>query len=88
MARGKVGVSDPKAKLDVVADDLDCAMNEQQQITQATILGAPDAPAHVQTSDFYIRGPSIMMDAAMQSAKVPGAGLLRFYTSQDLDGRP
>jgi hypothetical protein len=87
-AKGGVDVRDPKAGLEVVADDLDCAMNNEQQITKATILGKADAPAHVQTRDFEVRGPRILMDVITQSAEVPGAGLLRFFTSQDLDGRP
>lgn len=88
VARGDVSVIDPKNHLDVAADTLDCAMNDQQQITRATILGQTESPAHVETNDFYMRGPRILMDVTTMSAEVPGAGLLRFYTSQDLDGRP
>src|SRR5690606_25402954 len=58
-ARGQVTVQDPAEGLDLTADSLDCAFNEQRQIIEATILGEPDAPAYVQTSDFHIRGPRV-----------------------------
>lgn len=86
-ARGDVSVRDPKEKLDVRADTLDCTFNEMRQITRATIGGTAENPAHAETADFYIRGPRIEMDVPTQSADVPGGGLLRFYTAQDLDGR-
>lgn len=87
-ARGDVTVRDPKETLDVVGKELDCTFDEQRRLTRASIVGDKIAPAHAETGDFYIRGPQILMDVSAQSAQVPGAGMLRFYTSQDLDGRP
>ncbi|GMV97295.1 MAG: hypothetical protein AMXMBFR83_16530 [Phycisphaerae bacterium] len=87
-ARGQVRVRDPGDGLDVSADVLSCDLDADQRITRASVLGDPEGPAHVQTGDFYIRGPRILMDLAAQSAEVPGAGLLRFSTMEDLDGRP
>ena len=70
------------------ARSLDCTFDDQRHLTRASIVGDEQEPAHAETGDFYIRGPRVLMDVRTQSAQVPGAGMLRFYTSQDLDGRP
>lgn len=86
-ARGDVAVRDPGEQLDVGAAVLDCVFDDQQQITRALVMGSQHAPAHVGMSDFYIRGPQIHFCVTDQTAEVPGEGILRFFTRQDLSGR-
>jgi lipopolysaccharide export system protein LptA len=87
-AMGDVRVRDPQENLDLSADALDCGFSEEGRITQASILGDDQRPASVDSGDFYIRGPRVHLDMRTQSAEVPGGGLLRFFTDQDLDGGP
>lgn len=86
-ARGDVAVRDPGEQLDVGAEVLDCVFDDQQQITRALVMGSQYAPAHVGMSDFYIRGPQVHFCVTDQTAEVPGEGILRFFTRQDLSGR-
>lgn len=86
-ARGDVTVRDPGESVDVAAEVLDCAFDDEQQISRALVMGSRDVPAHVSMSDFYIRGPQINFRLSDQTAEVPGAGILRFFTKQDLSGR-
>lgn len=87
-ARGEVAGRDPKNELAMNSEQLACTFGDNRNITQATLLGTEQMPAGVQTSDFHIRGPRINIDTVTQSVDVPGAGLLRFFTAQDLNGEP
>jgi lipopolysaccharide export system protein LptA len=86
-ARKDVVVLDPGEEVDVAADMLDCLFDDARQISKALVMGSPEVPAHVAMTDFYIRGPQIAFNVADESADVPGEGIMRFYTRQDLSGR-
>lgn len=88
-ARGDVAARDEKRALrDLTADFLQCRLDEHGQLERAFLRGWDDRPAHVDHGQFYIRGYQVSLDLASQSIEVPGEGLLRFATDQDLDGRP
>ena len=87
VARRDVVVSDPGEEVDVAADSLECSFDDAQQIVRALVMGSKEVPCHVSMTDFYVRGPQIIFNVADQSAEVPGEGVLRFYTRQDLSGR-
>lgn len=86
-ARGEIAVRDPEDQVDVAADTLECTLDDAQQITRALVMGSEVKPAHVSMTDFYVRGPQIRFNVLEQSADVPGEGILRFYTKQDISGR-
>jgi len=88
VARDQVRVLDPQENLDLAAERLECTFTRDQEIERALIVGQQGQPARVQTGDFYVRGPQISLDMTAKSVEVPGAGLLKFMTDQDLDGRP
>jgi len=89
VARGNVAARDPDAKLnDLGADLLECTFGEDQRIARALVVRQGGQPAYVDHGDFYIRGRQISLDMNSESVEVPGEGLLRFFTKQDLDGRP
>lgn len=94
-ATGRVGVQAYEKRLfgleqtlDLKAGFLDCRFAEGDSLERALVMGRDGQVAEVDTGDFYIRGPQIRLDLATESAEVPGAGLLRLYTKQDIDGRP
>ena len=87
-AIGEVSATDPRSNLDLGAETLECTFGQDREISHAFIAGTEAAPAHVDTGEFYIRGPQIIIDTPTQSVDLPGAGLLRFLTQQDLDGQP
>lgn len=87
VAKRDVVVLDPHENVDVAAETLECSFDDNQQIVRAIVMGSKEVPAHVAMTDFYVRGPQINFNVAEQSADVPGEGILRFYTKQDLSGR-
>ncbi|MBI4581811.1 MAG: hypothetical protein HY718_19095 [Planctomycetes bacterium] len=86
LARGDVIVLDPDQEVDVGAATLECSFDDRQQIVRALVMGSEQVPAHVSMSDLYVRGPQVNFNVAEQTADVPGEGILRFYTKQDLSG--
>ena len=86
-ARGDIAVRDADEQVDVGADVLDCAFDDDQQISRALVMGSKESPAHVAMSDFYIRGPQVNFRLSDQTAEVPDEGVLRFFTKQDFSGR-
>jgi len=87
-AIGEVSAADPKSGLDLGADTLECTFGKEREISHAFIAGTEATPAHVDTGEFYINGTQIIIDTPTQSVDLPGDGLLRFFTQQDLDGQP
>lgn len=87
-ASGRVTVVDLKQELDLAADSIDCELGrDREEIRKAVIVGSEAQTARVEIGDFFIRGPLIDVDVPTQSARVPGAGTMKFLTRQDLDGR-
>jgi lipopolysaccharide export system protein LptA len=87
-AKGEVTAADPKSELALRADSLDCTFGKEREISHAFMVGTDDSPAYVDTGEFAIRGPQIIIDTPTQSVDLPGAGMLQFLTQQDLDGQP
>jgi len=94
VARGEVRVRSvdktffgTRERFDLAADTLDCSFTQDNLIKQSLVVGREDQPAKVAVDDFYIQGSQISLDMTAESVEVPGAGLLRFYTEEDLDGR-
>lgn len=86
-AHGDVTAHDPAEGMELAGQRLECTFDDAQQILDALIVGREGEPAFVDLGDFYIRGEQISLDLPGESAEVPGEGVLRFVTSQDLDGR-
>lgn len=86
-AVGGVSIIDPAEHVDIAADRLECTLDRGQGVQHALVVGRPDQPARVELEDFYIRGEQITLDTPGQHVEVPGEGLLRLRTRQDLDGR-
>ncbi len=82
------GTGGSGGNLNLIAESLDCALREDEEITRALIVGRPDQPATVDLGEVYVKGPRISLDMSTQSMEVPGAGRMRFMTRQDLAGRP
>ncbi|MHC4443011.1 MAG: hypothetical protein ACYTBZ_00875 [Planctomycetota bacterium] len=76
-----------RERFDLASDTLECSFAEDNTIKQSLVVGSKDRPGRVAMDDFYIEGPQISLDMTVDSVQVPGAGLLKFYTEQDLDGR-
>jgi len=74
-------------ELDLSAEELECSFTDDNRIERALVFGNPDTPAEVDTGDFFIRGQRIRLNVPEESAEVPGQGILRLYSRQDLDGR-
>ncbi len=86
-AAGGVSIVDPAEDVDIAADRLECTLDRGQGVQHALVTGRPQQPARVELEDFYIRGEQITLDTPGQHVDVPGEGLLRLRTRQDLDGR-
>lgn len=86
-AVGNVVVNDPQEQLDLAADTLHSWLDQDQRISRTTIVSSDQQPGHVTTRDFYIRGPQINFDVVNETVDVPGEGVMRFFTRQDIDGR-
>ena len=88
VARGNVTAKDEKQDLnDLAGDTVEFAFDAAGKISTALVVGRTDKPARIDHNTFYIRGQQISLNMEQQSVEVPGAGLLRFYSDQDLDGR-
>lgn len=92
LARGDVSVvmhdpSDSQRNVDISAESLDCSLRDDEEITNALVVGTADRPAVVDLGEFYAKGPQIRLDVDSQSMDIPGAGRLRFLSKQDLAGR-
>ncbi len=88
VARGGVAASDARQNLnDLAGNTLECSFDQAGQMTKALILGSTQRPAYVDHNTFAIRGEQLSLDMTSESVEVPGAGMLRFYNDQDLDGR-
>jgi len=88
-AEGGVFVRDTKQNLGrLEGQQLECTFTREGDIHRALVVGQPHEPAHVVHKDFEIRGRQISLNMSDESVRVPGEGLLRFYTDQDIDGRP
>jgi len=68
-------------------ETLECTFDADQKIDKALLTGTEEAPAYVEQSNFYIRGRRLSLDMATETVDVPGKGMLRFHTDQDIDGR-
>jgi len=89
MARGNVTARDEKQDLnDLAGDSVEFLFDAAGKISTALVVGRSGAPARIDHNTFYIRGQQISLNMELQSVEVPGTGLLRFYSDQDLDGRP
>jgi len=89
IAVGNVTAQDEKQELEgLLAQSLECTFDRDNRISHAMIIGSADHPAHVEHGMFYIRGPLVSLNMATETVQVPGAGLLRFNSNQDIDGGP
>jgi len=89
IAQGNVTARDEKQELkDLHGESLECTFDHDGRISHAFITGWPDRPAHVEHGMFYIRGRQVSLDMITETIQVPGAGLLRFLSDQDIDGGP
>jgi len=89
IARGNVTARDEKQELEnLFGQSLECTFDRQGRISHALITGSAEKPAHVEHGMFYIRGPLVSLDMTTETVEVPGAGLLRFESDQDIDGGP
>jgi len=88
-ADGSVTVRDPRQRVDVVADELDCTFARDDQgadrIDHAVVVGEPEA--EVAFEDYLVVGRRIELDMPLERAEVNCPGRLEFVTRQDLDGR-
>lgn len=88
-ARGKVSATDRAQNLGGLSGEtLECTFDDEQKISKALLVGTEDAPAHVEQDTFHIRGQRLSLDMSTETVEVPGKGMLRFYSDQDIDGRP
>lgn len=86
-AFGGVRAAAPAEGLEsLIAEELRCWTPDGRQIERATLAGTAERPAEVELAEYYVRGPSIQVDARRQYAEVPAAGLLRFRSYEDLNG--
>lgn len=87
-ARGNVTARDERQDLnDLAGDSVEFGFDATGKISTAFVLGRPDRPAQIDHNTFFIRGRQVSLNMELQSVDVPGPGLLRFYSDQDLDGR-
>ena len=87
-AVGQVFARDTRQNLfSLEGERIECSFTRENTIDHALIVGQRAHPAQVVHEDFEIRGEQIALDMITESVRVPGEGLLRFYTEQDLDGR-
>ncbi len=88
-ADGEVSVRDPRQRVDVVADELDCTFARDDQgadrIDHAVVVGEPEA--EVAFEDYLVVGRRVELDMPLERADVNCPGRLEFVTRQDLDGR-
>ncbi|HUW84212.1 MAG TPA: hypothetical protein VMZ31_15615 [Phycisphaerae bacterium] len=88
-ADGRVTVRDPRQRVDVVADELECTFARDDRgvdrIDHAVVVGEPEA--QVAFEDYLVVGRRIELDMPLERAEVNGTGRLEFLTRQDLDGR-
>ena len=87
-ATGQVQVRDRENEMAMEAETLDCTFADNREIKNAVIARTEENPARVETADFVVRGPQVLIDTATQAVDVPGAGTLRFFAAQDLNGEP
>lgn len=86
-AFGEVRAADPTENMNLSAEELKCWISKGREIERASLTGTAEQPAEVTRADFFIRGPSILVNIPTAYAEVPAAGLLRFRTDKDLDGQ-
>ena len=88
-ADGDVSVRDPRQRVDVVADALDCTFARDDRgvdrIDHAVVVGEPEA--EVAFEDYLVVGRRVELDMPLERAEVNCPGRLEFVTRQDLDGR-
>jgi hypothetical protein len=84
---GNARAVDPDDELDVAGDEIRAWIPNGRSIERSTIVGSERRSARVRQGDFYVRGPRVDLELKTGYAKVPGAGLLRFRSYEDLDGR-
>ena len=88
VARGNVSAHDAQQDLkNLLGQSLECTFDDQQRIDKALLVGGPDSTARVEHGDFDIHGQRLSLNMATETVEVPGKGLLRFYSDQDIDGR-
>lgn len=84
-ASGHVEVEDPE--LEVRASELDCALDANQQISRATVIGTSEESAMIRNEGFSVTGRQIDWYGADQRAEVAGEGRFTMRSANDLNGR-
>lgn len=90
VAQGSVEVRQLRRddRFELLAETLDCAFsNRGKDISHARVVGSDEQPAFVEMTDLLFRGQELIVDVDNQSARSSYAGMMRFLTRQDLDGR-